>query len=387
MLNEFVSTLRPGDVALLYYSGHGLQIDGENYLIPTDFSAASESEAKYAAYSASRAVQQIADRNTKLNIVILDACRDNPFRFSARSLRRGWAPMDTGRGTYIAFATGPGSTASDGPAGTNGLFTRHLLNALRISGLGLDDVFARVREAVYADSGAQQLPWSASSVIGEFVFTKGGASLPQLANETSSAVLTSAKPDVSRRGLQPIPPSPEPLANTAGTYIQSGDYHRAIEEYTRLLSSSPDASLYRERGRARLLAEQFAEATDDFSRAIGMAPSDTAALYYRSVAYAASRHYELAIRDATAAIAQQPDMMAAFLSRANAYVGAGLYPPAIKDCGHIISLNAEVGQAYVIRGTAYRALGQLGAAASDFRKAAQLTMQAEETTAAAVTRQ
>ena len=118
-----------------------------------------------------------------------------------------------------------------------------------------------------------------------------------------------------------------------------------------------------------------------------MAPSDAAALYYRSVAYAASRHYELAIRDATAAIAQQPDMIAAVLSRANAYVGAGLYPPAIKDCGHIISLNAEVGQAYVIRGTAYRALGQLQAAAFDFRKAAQLTLKADETTAAAVNRQ
>ena len=239
-LDGFVSRLRPGDVALLYYSGHGLQIDGENYLIPTDFSAASESEAKYAAYSASRAVQQIADRNTKLNVIILDACRDNPFRFSARSLRRGWAPMDTGRGTYIAFATGPGSTASDGPPGTNGLFTRQLLNALRISGLGLDDVFARVREAVYADSGAQQIPWSASSVIGDFVFTKGGASLPELANQTGSADLTSAKPDASRRGLYPIPTSPEPLANTAATHIQSGDYqsgdrrvYAATEQLTR----------------------------------------------------------------------------------------------------------------------------------------------------------
>ncbi len=168
-IDRFVASLRPGDVALFYYAGHGIQLDGENFLIPVDFDAKDEADARYEAYSASRVHERMETSGSRLNLIILDACRNNPFR-ATRSGAGGLASMNTGRGTFIAFATGPGRTASDNPGGGNGLFTSHLLRAMSEPGLSLDQVFNRVRERVYETSGKEQLPWTGSSVIGEFFF-------------------------------------------------------------------------------------------------------------------------------------------------------------------------------------------------------------------------
>jgi Sulfatase-modifying factor enzyme 1/Caspase domain len=115
-----------------------------------------------------------------MQILILDACRNNPFR-SLRGGSDGLAAMQAGRGTYIAFAISPGKTAADNPGGSNGLFTGELVTVLREAGLSIDQVFNRVRERVSARSHGEQLPWSTSSVTGEFYFRatiEGSASIP-----------------------------------------------------------------------------------------------------------------------------------------------------------------------------------------------------------------
>jgi len=174
-VDAFVFRLRTGDVALFYYAGHGFQIEGENYFVPVDFSAVDVADAKYEAYAASRVHEKIADRGVRLVLIVLDACRGNPFRATRSAAGGGWAAMGAGRGSYIVFATAPGQTASDNPAAANGLFTQHLVDALREPGLGLDAVFNRVRAAVARASGDRQVPWTTSSVVGEFVFRPGRA--------------------------------------------------------------------------------------------------------------------------------------------------------------------------------------------------------------------
>ncbi len=169
-VSAFAATLRPHDVGLFYYSGHGLQIQGENFLIPVDFAAADEIEARYASYSANEALQSLEASGAELNILILDACRDNPFAVRSRSVLHGLAIMNAGRGTLIAFATGPGKTASDNPEGVNGLFTSHLIDRLRAPGLSIDQIFNQVALAVDTASRGRQTPWVVKSLMGEFYF-------------------------------------------------------------------------------------------------------------------------------------------------------------------------------------------------------------------------
>ena len=171
-LEQFWSQLHDGDVALFYYSGHGVQLENENYLVPVDFAAASEVDAKYAAYPVGRIVDRMSESGTRLNIVVLDACRNNPFK-SSRSGAGGLAAMDTGRGTLIAFATAPNRTADDNPRGENGLFTGYMLEAIAQSNLGIEQVFSRARQHVYDASRGTQVPWVVSSVIGDFYFRPG----------------------------------------------------------------------------------------------------------------------------------------------------------------------------------------------------------------------
>jgi len=161
-IDAFIQAVRAGDTALFYYSGHGMQLDGQNYLVPVDFAGADAVDAQYDAYPVERLVGRLSSTGVGLAIVILDACRNNPFR-GVRASGGGWAGMQAGRGVYLAFATAPGTVASDNPAGGNGLFTTHLLAALREPGLTLDEVFGRVGPAVRASSGGRQDPWVSAS--------------------------------------------------------------------------------------------------------------------------------------------------------------------------------------------------------------------------------
>lgn len=193
-VNRFVARVRPGDSVVFYYAGHGIQLEGENYLVPTDFDAKDEADAKYAAYSASRVQERLEKAGARVIVLVLDACRNNPFKAS-RAAGGGLAAMGSGKGTLIAFATAPGQTADDNPTGNNGLFTSHLIQTLREPGLSIEQVFSRVRERVYRDSQGRQVPWTVSSVIGEIYLRQTGAPAPQpavnpLSRQTSIAPTT-----------------------------------------------------------------------------------------------------------------------------------------------------------------------------------------------------
>jgi len=171
-IEQFVGRVGSGDVALFFYAGHGVQVDGENYLLPIDFEGQDEIDVRSDALAAGKIQDRMEKSGAQLNIVILDACRNNPYRGASRSSTRGLAAMSAGRGTFIAFATAPGRTASDGP-GQNGLFTEHLLGALATPGLMLSELFDVVRERVDAASSGAQIPWTVSSVVGRYSFVPG----------------------------------------------------------------------------------------------------------------------------------------------------------------------------------------------------------------------
>jgi uncharacterized caspase-like protein len=174
-LDQFRRAIRRGAVGLFFYSGHGLQYNGVNWLVPVDAAIERKVLVESEAIDADRVLREMDAAGARLKLVILDACRTNPFARSWRSTQgRGLAAMTAAVGTVIAYATGPGSVASDGAAGeNNGLYTSALLAALDTPGLTVEQLFKRVRETVIARSNGAQTPWESSSLTGELVLNEG----------------------------------------------------------------------------------------------------------------------------------------------------------------------------------------------------------------------
>ena len=164
----FGRRLAEGGVGFFYYAGHGLQVRGRNYLVPVDAEIDSEAATRIAAVDVDLLLEQMAEAKNRVNVVILDACRNNPFERRMRGASRGLAAVDAARGTLVAYATAPGSVAADGD-GANGLYTEELLQALRVPGLKVEEVFKRVRVAVTKRSKGAQTPWESSSLTGDLV--------------------------------------------------------------------------------------------------------------------------------------------------------------------------------------------------------------------------
>ena len=156
-VREFVASVHPGDFAFVYYSGHGVEVKGVNYLLPVDLPAnASEDEVEDDGVSAQRIASDLDDHGAAVKVIVLDACRDNPIKAS-RSAGGGLAPME-GLGSLIVFATEAGRTASDNGASRNGLFTQYLLKALTAKGVALDDAVRDVSRQMAQDTNRQQVP-------------------------------------------------------------------------------------------------------------------------------------------------------------------------------------------------------------------------------------
>jgi len=168
-LNEFTRQLRSNDLAVFYYSGHGLQVQNENFLVPVDFRAEAEADVEYAAIPASRIRKRLEETGARVRILIFDACRNNPYRFS-RDLPGGLAAMThAAEGTIIAFSANDSEKAEDNRAGRNGLYTHYLLQALERPGLSIRDVFHSPRADVFEASGRKQLPAVHGTLIGHLV--------------------------------------------------------------------------------------------------------------------------------------------------------------------------------------------------------------------------
>ena len=133
-----------GGVGLFYFSGHGIQINGRNFIIPVGARVKGERDVEYESVDVGRVLGKMEDAGNRMNLVILDACRDNPFARSFRSAASGLATLDAASGTFIAYATAPGRTADDG-TGANGLYTEQLIRYMKTPGLKVEDVFKQVR--------------------------------------------------------------------------------------------------------------------------------------------------------------------------------------------------------------------------------------------------
>ena len=187
-IDAFAKKLKTAEAGLFFYAGHGMQINGANYLIPVHSHITSETDVEYAGVHAGRVLGKMEGAGTKVNIVILDACRDNPFKRSFRTTKKGLARMDAPVGSIIAYATAPGSMAADGES-RNGLYTSHLLRLIPRQGLSINELFMAVRKGVLAETNSAQVPWEESSLTGKFFLAGGAAIVSGGQTGSSKAVL------------------------------------------------------------------------------------------------------------------------------------------------------------------------------------------------------
>jgi formylglycine-generating enzyme required for sulfatase activity len=206
-----------GGFGLFYYSGHGMQVKGENYLIPIDANVVREDDLKRKTISARDILDKMDEAKTHLNLVFLDACRNNPFPRSVRAVSRGLASMNAPTGTLLVFATNPDNVADDG-TGRNGIYTKHLLQYITQPGLEVGMLLRRVRTAVRKETGGQQVPWENGSMEGEFYFngTGGTPPVPPSIVQPQPTPLTPT-PQVTETSPGPTPPSP-----SGGTQVAVG---------------------------------------------------------------------------------------------------------------------------------------------------------------------
>jgi tetratricopeptide (TPR) repeat protein len=429
LIREFGRKIRGGGVGMFYFAGHGVQVGGANYLIPIGAVINGEAEVKYEAMDAGFVLAQMEEAQNRLNIVVLDACRNNPFARSFRSSSGGLASIDAPVGTLIAYATAPGRTASDG-GGRNGLYTKELLAAMRVPGLKIEDVFKQVRSEVRRQSNNQQIPWEASSIEGDFYFSAPGVrpapTAPTPAPTTMSSpapalaeILQQAGDSLRHLDIEGVISAAQkaliadPNSGVAHRFLQEAyiyqhdsdrsnqarenalrlleapknameyeargvlyyltDRRRAIADYNEAIRLDPNYALaYNNRGQAYLLSEDFDRAFADLGEAIRLDPKYLEAYINRGATYARKNEYDRAIADFSEAIRLDPKYAEAYNYRGATYNGKGEYDRAIADLSEAIRLDPKEVGAYINRGHAYNEKNEYDRAVADLSEAIRL---------------
>jgi hypothetical protein len=201
-------------IGMLYYAGHGLQLDWRNYMVPVDAKLSKASDVTEQTVDINSVIEAFKGAGNRMNILILDACRNNPF--ASTSSGKGLAQLDAPQGTFLAYATAPGNVAEDGDAkSTNGLYTQFLLQELKKPTAKIEDVFKRVRLNVRQQSQGRQIPWESTSLEEDFYFNTGVKvakpdekaleTANKLQNEEWKKINTSVNPDDYFAFLQKYP--------------------------------------------------------------------------------------------------------------------------------------------------------------------------------------
>lgn len=280
-VRDFGEKLSQGGVGLFYYAGHGIQVKGRNYLVPVDAAIQRESDVEIECVDMDAILSQM-ERSNGTNIVILDACRNNPFARSWRSAAQGLAQVNAPAGTFIAYATAPGSVASDG-SGSNGLYTEELLKAVREPNMSIEEVFKKVRVQVKARSKGLQVPWDASSLEGAFYFVPGknGVSPTTMAGGSAANNFAASNPSSNTGGNAITPPPPVTTVPVRGLDViernfSSGLYDDVIRDAQALIASKPnDPKLNRLLGASLFEKGQFQQGATYLQQAILLGDSVT----------------------------------------------------------------------------------------------------------------
>lgn len=378
-INAFGQKLNGYEVGVFYYAGHGIQNKGMNYMIPVEADLQTEEQIEFDCVAADRVLAYMDAAQVKVNVIIMDACRNNPFERSwhRSASGNGLAMMNAPTGTLIAYATAPGRVASDGQ-GSNGLYTSALLKYLNDPKLSIEQVFKKVRTEVTEKSAGAQVPWETTSLTGDdFYFATANISKGSIIKnevlasnaETKNTAVKRTFTDVTEESRKRA----KALLDEGHTAYNEDNHNKAIDLYTQSILINPNYDeAYYWRASALYTLKKYKEALPDFDKAIELNPNNEQAYYYRGLSNYFQEAYEEALPDFDKAIELNADVASMHYWRGQVKYVLKSYESAILDYSKSLELNKNDGAAYNGRANCYYMLEKYKEAKMDYTKAIEL---------------
>ena len=359
--DKLYGKLKPGSVALIFFSGFGVQSNRQSYMIPIDAQIWTEADVRRDGFSLETVLGEVNSRGAGVKIALVDASRRNPFERRFRSFSAGLAPVIAPNGTLVMYSAALSSVISDN-GGDHSLFVQELLKEIRVPDLMAEETLNRTRVGVTRASRSEQVPWISSSLAEDFSFIPGsGGSRPS----TSGPVAT-LPPPAPAPPLPPSTPVPPPVAETPPPPPRTPP---AVEAPSPRLPDKP-ADKSTDKNSQIVLGDD--PTIKSLSEKLAGNPDDASALYRRGQVYASKGAYSLAIKDFDDTIRLNPKDVEALNNRCWARAVVGDLQSALKDCNEALRLRPNFVDALDSRGLVNLKSGASKNAITDFDAALKI---------------
>jgi len=385
--DRLYAKLKPGSVALVFFSGFGIQSSRQSYMMPVDAQIWSEADVRHDGFSLETVLSEINGRGAGVKIALLDASRRNPYERRFRTFSAGLAPVIAPNGSLVMYSAALSSVISDN-GGDHSLFVQELLKEIRVPDLMAEETLNRTRVGVTRASRGEQVPWISSSLAEDFSFIPGAAgNRPTVATlqpppppppPSSAPIAAPPLPKVEappppRVELPPPPPPPPPRVDIPPPPPPPAAMERpaekpqvaladdpTIKSLTEKLDANPDDAnaLYR-RGQVYASKGAYSLAIKDFDNTVRLNPKDVEALNNRCWARAVIGDLQAALRDCNEALRLRPNFVDALDSRGLVNLKSGLMKNAITDFDAALRINPRLTSSLYGRGLAKQRNGSI----------------------------
>jgi hypothetical protein len=355
-LERLYARIKPGSVALIFFSGFGVQSARQSFLIPIDAQIWTEPDVRRDGVSLETILNEINSRGAGVKIALIDASRRNPFERRFRSFSAGLAPVIAPNGTLVMYSAALSSVVSD-TGGAHSLFVSEFLKEIRAPDLMAEETLNRTRIGVTRASRSEQVPWISSSLAEDFSFIPGAR--PQAS--TQAAIATPPAPPV---------PVTAPVEDAATTTVVSLADDPTIKSLTGKLIDNPDdaSALYR-RGQVYASKGAYQLAVDDFTASIRLNPKDVEAYNNRCWARTVIGDLQAALKDCNEALRLRPNFVDALDSRGLVNLKNGQTKNAIADFDAALKINPRLTSSLYGRGLAKQRNGSISEGELDIANA------------------
>ena len=364
--DKLYGRIKPGSVALVFFSGFGVQSSRQSYMIPVDAQIWTEADVRRDGFSLETVLGEINSRGAGVKIALVDASRRNPFERRFRSFSAGLAPVIAPNGTLVMYSAALSSVVSDNGSDRS-LFVRELLKEIRVPDLMAEETLNRTRVGVTRASRSEQVPWISSSLAEDFSFIPGSG--PRPTTPTAAAPAPAPGPQAA---VPPPPPPPQPVQPPPLPRVEPPPSPKPVEVSVPPLPEKPAEKPAEKTEAATVIALADDPTVKSLTAKLADNPDDASALYRRGQVYASKGAYDLAIKDFNDSLRLNPKDVEAYNNRCWARTVIGDLQAALKDCNEALRLRPNFVDALDSRGLVNLKSGQTKNAIADFDAALKI---------------